>query len=79
MAVKKTETDEKLKTTEVSGTEKTDQTDTIENWAAKKKVNSAVLVGVKALKNWCTGKSVTEPEFDRAVELFLLGPADGRK
>ena len=46
---------------------------TIEEWAKEKNTADVILEG------WGCGKSVSESEYDEAVELFTGGPADGRK
>lgn len=52
---------------------------TIEEWAGEKKTDAVILEGVKAFKNWKTGKSVAEKDYDAAVNAFCKAPADGRK
>lgn len=48
---------------------------TIEEWAKAKKTDQAVVAGVKALKHWNSGKSLSEEQYDTAVGLFEKGPA----
>lgn len=48
---------------------------TIEKWAEEKKTDIAVLGGVKAMQHWNSGKTVSEQEYDAAVQAFRKGPA----
>ena len=52
---------------------------TIEEWAKEKKTADEILNGTMILEGWRCGKSVSESEYDEAVELFTGRPADGRK
>ena len=49
---------------------------TIEEWAKEKKTADEILKGTMILEGWGCGKSVSESEYDEAVELFTGRPAD---
>lgn len=51
----------------------------IELLADEQSTPKAVLEGVKALKNWSTGKEVKESEFKKSVSEFLNSPIEGGK
>lgn len=59
--------------------EKKEKIKKIEEIAKDMNLSLAVLEGVKALKNFATGKEVTEEEFKQAVDEFLNSSIDGAK
>lgn len=52
---------------------------TIEEWAAEKGTADEILKGTMIMAGWSCGKSVSEQEYEEAVETFTKGPADGRE
>lgn len=52
---------------------------TIEELKAQHGISDAVFEGVKAAKNWKTGRQVEEAEFSAACDEFRNAPIDGRQ
>ena len=59
--------------------EKNAEKQSIEQHVAALKVDLATLAGLKAFKNWATGRKVTGAEFEKALLQFNKAPADNQR